>query len=74
MCVIPFWFVFMGDKAYNCSSLLLLCFVIIRFCYSEMQNHDSKADVEWRKKASWTEQEHRSVSSTVLEDNMNNQI
>uniref|UniRef100_A0A3Q7ISW9 Myb-like domain-containing protein n=1 Tax=Solanum lycopersicum TaxID=4081 RepID=A0A3Q7ISW9_SOLLC len=25
-----------------------------------MQNHDSKADVEWRKKASWTEQEHRS--------------
>ncbi|KAK6775572.1 hypothetical protein RDI58_026573 [Solanum bulbocastanum] len=28
--------------------------------------------VEWRKGASWTEQEHRSVSSTVLEDDINN--
>ncbi|KAK4708604.1 hypothetical protein R3W88_029529 [Solanum pinnatisectum] len=29
-------------------------------------------NVEWRKRASWAEQEHRSVSSTVLDDDINN--
>ncbi|KAG5576575.1 hypothetical protein H5410_056709 [Solanum commersonii] len=40
--------------------------------YPEMQNKNSKAHVEWREGASLTEQEHMSVSGTVLEDDINN--
>ncbi|KAH0776324.1 hypothetical protein KY290_007735 [Solanum tuberosum] len=39
--------------------------------YPEMQNQNSKAYVEWQEGASWTVQEHMSVSSTTLEDDIN---